>query len=71
MNVDLEIGGSDQLFNMMMGRTLMRAMKGKEKFVLTTKLLVDKDGQKVGKTTGNALFLDSKPENLCRNYEFS
>ncbi|MEK7470416.1 MAG: tyrosine--tRNA ligase [Patescibacteria group bacterium] len=64
MNVDLEIGGSDQLFNMMMGRTLMRAMKGKEKFVLTTKLLVDKDGQKVGKTTGNALFLDSKPENF-------
>ena len=64
MEVDLEIGGSDQLFNMMMGRTLMRAMKGKEKFVLTTKLLVDKDGQKVGKTTGNALFLDSKPENF-------
>jgi len=62
MNVDLEIGGNDQVFNMMVGRTLMKALKDKEKFVLTTKLLVDKKGQKVGKTTGNALFLDSSPE---------
>ena len=64
MNVDLEIGGSDQIFNMLVGRTLMKAMKGNEKFVLATKLLVDKEGQKVGKTTGNALFLDSTPENF-------
>jgi len=64
MNVDLEIGGSDQIFNMLVGRTLMKAMKGKEKFVLATKLLVDREGQKVGKTTGNALFLDSTPENF-------
>jgi len=62
MGVDLEVGGNDQLFNMMAGRRLMKAMKGKEKFVLTTKLLIDKEGQKVGKTTGNALFLDSQPE---------
>lgn len=64
MDVDLEIGGNDQLFNMMMGRTLMKAIKSKEKYVLTTKLLVDKDGKKVGKTTGNALFLDSTPESF-------
>lgn len=64
MDVDLEIGGNDQLFNMMMGRTLMRAIKNKEKFVLTTKLLVDKEGKKVGKTTGNALFLDSNPDDF-------
>lgn len=62
MDVDLEIGGNDQMFNMMVGRTLMKAIKGKEKYVLTTKLLVDSDGKKVGKTTGNALFLDSTPE---------
>lgn len=62
MDVDLEVGGNDQLFNMMAGRTLMKAMKSKEKYVLTTKLLVDSEGKKVGKTTGNALFLDSKPE---------
>src|SRR4030042_2582722 len=53
MDVDLEIGGNDQLFNMMMGRTLMKAIKNKEKYVLTTKLLVDKEGKKVGKTTAN------------------
>lgn len=64
MGVDLEIGGNDQLFNMMVGRTLMKALKNKEKYVLTTKLLVDRDGNKVGKTTGNALFLDSTPENF-------
>lgn len=64
MDIDLEVGGSDQLFNLLAGRTLMKAMRGKEKYVLTTKLLVDKDGNKVGKTTGNALFLDSTPENF-------
>jgi len=64
MDVDLEIGGNDQMFNMMVGRKLMRTIKNKEKFVLTTKLLVDKEGKKVGKTTGNALFLDSKPEDF-------
>lgn len=62
MDVDLELGGSDQLFNMMTGRDLMHKLKRKEKFVMTTKLLIDKEGNKVGKTTGNALFLDSTPE---------
>jgi len=64
MDVDLEIGGNDQTFNMLAGRTLMKALKAKEKYVLTTKLLVDAEGNKVGKTTGNALFLDSTPENF-------
>jgi tyrosyl-tRNA synthetase len=64
MGVDLEVGGNDQMFNMMVGRKLMRVIKNKEKYVLTTKLLVDKDGKKVGKTTGNALFLDSTPEDF-------
>lgn len=64
MDVDLEVGGSDQLFNMMSGRDLMHKIKGKGKFVMATKLLVDKEGNKVGKTTGNALFLDSTPENF-------
>ena len=64
MDVDLEIGGSDQMFNMMCGRTLLAALKNKEKFVLTTKLLVDNAGNKVGKTTGNALFLDASANDL-------
>lgn len=64
MDVDLEIGGSDQLFNMMAGRTLMKAVSGREKFVLTTKLLVDSAGNKVGKTTGNAIFVNSEPNDI-------
>ncbi len=64
MDVDGEVGGSDQTFNMLMGRDLMKKMKGKEKFVITTKLLVDTEGSKMGKTTGNMVsFLDS-PEDI-------
>ena len=64
MNVDLELGGSDQMFNMMAGRTLMKVILGKEKFVMTTKLLVDSTGAKVGKTAGNAIFLNRKPADI-------
>lgn len=64
MDVDLEIGGNDQMFNMLVGRDLMRKLKNKEKFVLTTKLLIDEARNKVGKTTGNALFLNSSPEEM-------
>jgi len=59
MDVDLEIGGADQMFNMLVGRDLMKKIKNKEKFVMTTKLLVDSQGEKVGKTAGNALFLNA------------
>ncbi len=61
MDVDLEIGGNDQTFNMLAGRTLMKKLKNKEKFVLTTKLLVDPEGKKKGKTEGNMIHLDEKP----------
>jgi len=61
MDVDMEIGGNDQTFNMLAGRTLMKKMKNKEKFVLTTKLLVDPTGKKMGKTEGNMINLDDNP----------
>ena len=64
MDVDLEIGGNDQTFNMLAGRTLMKKLKNKEKFVLTTKLLVDPQGKKMGKTEGNMVNLDEKPEKM-------
>ena len=64
MDVDMEIGGNDQTFNMLAGRTLMRKMKNKEKFVLTTKLLVDPEGAKMGKTAGNMAALNDKPEEI-------
>ena len=64
MDVDLEIGGNDQMFNMLAGRTLMKKMKNKEKYVLTTKLLTDPQGVKMGKTTGNMARLNDTPENM-------
>jgi tyrosyl-tRNA synthetase len=64
MNVDVEVGGSDQMFNMMMGRKLMRHIFKKEKFVMTTPLLTDSRGVKIGKTEGNAIALTDKPEDL-------
>lgn len=64
MNVDMEIGGSDQTFNMLVGRDLMKAMKGKEKFVLTTPILTDASGRKIGKTEGNIIAVSDKPEDL-------
>lgn len=53
MDVDGEIGGNDQLFNILAGRDLMKALKNKEKFVIGVKLLVDASGQKMGKTEDN------------------
>jgi len=64
MDVDLEVGGNDQTFNMLCGRDLMKAVSKKEKFVLTTKLLVDPKGEKMGKTTGNMIVLDEKPNEM-------
>ncbi|MDD5290152.1 MAG: tyrosine--tRNA ligase [Patescibacteria group bacterium] len=53
MDVDGELGGNDQLFNILAGRDLMKALKNKEKFVIGVKLLTDASGQKMGKTEGN------------------
>jgi len=64
MDVDGEIGGNDQTFNMLAGRTLMKQIKDKEKFVLTLKLLEDKDGVKMGKTTGNMAALSDTPQEM-------
>ena len=64
MDVDMEIGGNDQTFNMLAGRTLMKKMKNKEKFVLATKLLVDTTGKKMGKTEGNMINIDDDPKDM-------
>lgn len=64
MNVDLEVGGSDQIFNMLAGRRLIKKLKNKEKFVLATKLLVSPGGKKMGKTEGNMVNLDEEPEEI-------
>ncbi|MFA6533605.1 MAG: tyrosine--tRNA ligase [Patescibacteria group bacterium] len=64
MEVDLEIGGNDQMFNMLCGRTLLKRLKNKEKFVLTAKLLADPTGKKMGKTEGNMITLADNAETM-------
>jgi len=64
MDVDGEVGGNDQTFNMLAGRDLMKDLKNKEKFVLTSKLLVDSSGKKMGKSEGNMIALTDAPEDM-------
>lgn len=64
MKVDLELGGSDQTFNMLAGRKLVREMLKKEKYVMTTPLLTDSSGKKIGKTEGNVIALNAVPFDL-------
>ncbi len=64
MNVDLEVGGSDQMFNMMCGRSLVKSMLNKDKFVMTTPLIADASGRKIGKTEGNVIALTDDPNLL-------
>ncbi len=64
LDVDGELGGNDQTFNMLMGRTLARHVIGKEKFVIVTKLLTDPTGKKMGKTEGNMITLDDSAEEM-------
>ena len=64
MDVDGEIGGNDQTFNMLAGRDLAKVLSGKDKFVITTKLLVDQSGKKMGKTEGNMVSLDQTPSDM-------
>ncbi len=64
MDVDGEVGGNDQTFNMLAGRDLMKDLKGKEKFVLATKLLVDSSGKKMGKSEGNMIALSDAPQDV-------
>jgi tyrosyl-tRNA synthetase len=66
MDVDIEVGGTDQMFNMMMGRKLMRNIKKKEKFVMTTPILADETGKKIGKTEGNAIAFNDNPADFYR-----
>jgi len=66
MQVDGEVGGRDQTFNMLMGRTLEKSFLNKEKFVVATKLLVNpKTGQKLmSKSQGGTINLDDSPEDV-------
>ncbi len=62
MDVDLEIGGTDQEFNMLVGRELQKKMNGREKYVLTTPMINGTDGKKMSKTADNCIWLTDTPE---------
>lgn len=64
MDVDLEVGGNDQTFNMLAGRTLLREMKQKEKFVLAISLLTNSEGKKMSKSEGGVIALTDAPEDM-------
>jgi tyrosyl-tRNA synthetase len=56
----LQIGGNDQWFNILAGRDLIRRAEGAEAFALTTPLVTSTSGEKLGKTAGNAVWLDRR-----------
>jgi len=64
LDVDCELGGSDQEFNMLAGRTLQTAYKKRDKFVLTTRLIEGTDGRKMSKTYNNAVYLEDLPNDM-------
>jgi len=64
LDVDLEIGGTDQIFNMLIGRELMQKMKNKEKFVLTCPMILGIDGRTMSKTTGNCVWIEDPPNQM-------
>jgi tyrosyl-tRNA synthetase len=61
LDVDCELGGNDQYFNLLAGRTLQKAYGKREKFVLTTKLIEGTDGRKMSKTYDNCVYITDPP----------
>ncbi|MCD4694390.1 tyrosine--tRNA ligase [bacterium] len=60
MDVDVELCGSDQIFNALMGRTLQRKYRNKNKIVVTTNLVANpKSGELMSKSKGTGIFLDN------------
>lgn len=64
LSVDAELGGTDQTFNMLLGRELVKKMKQREKFVLTAKLLTGTDGRKMSKSYNNAVWITDAPSEM-------
>jgi tyrosyl-tRNA synthetase len=64
MDIDVEVGGNDQLFNMLAGREMVRNHLNKEKFVVAGKLLTTAQGDKMGKSEGNMIKLSDDPKDI-------
>lgn len=64
MEVDVEVGGNDQLFNMLAGRDMVFNHLNKEKIVIAGKLLEATGGEKMGKSEGNMVRLDDSAKDI-------
>lgn len=64
MDIDIEVGGNDQLFNMLAGREMVRNHLNKEKVVITNKLLTTASGDKMGKSEGNMIKLSDSAQEI-------
>ena len=66
LNADIEIGGTDQTFNMLAGRILVKNLQGREKFVITTTLLENPITKEklMSKSLGTGIGLDENPESM-------
>lgn len=65
MDVDVELCGTDQIFNALAGRTLMQRLHKKEKLVAAVSLIADEQtGLLMSKSNGTGVFLDLAPRDL-------
>lgn len=64
MDIDIEVGGNDQLFNMLAGRDMVRNHLDKEKLVIAGKLLTTSGGDKMGKSEGNMIKLSDSAQEI-------
>lgn len=62
VQADVELGGTDQLYNLLAGRTVMEAYGLEPQVVLTTPLLLSWDGAKMSSSLGNNIPLTAAPE---------
>ena len=69
-NCNLEFGGDDQWSNMLGGTELIRRKLGKDAHAMTITLLTDSNGNKMGKTAGNAVWLDPKKTSPYDFYQY-
>lgn len=58
---DVELGGNDQYFNLLAGRTLMHAFGLPKQDIITTDLLIGTDGNKMSKSAPNCILIDDTP----------
>lgn len=64
LDTDIQIGGTDQTFNMQAGRILQKKWRNKESFVMTNVFLEGTDGRKMSKTWDNAIWLEDDPSDM-------